>query len=291
MTRIDDVIVTPNGECDIYIGPDEHQIKLGLIVPPEGFTTTFAPFASVYEPWTTDQIRRVIDSEEWTPAREIFGPEWIKDQDGRGACQGYASASALERIRHSAGLDHVELSGDAAYALVNGGRDSGSMLYKGLEAAQETGYPPADLVPRWEYRKNRIPQTAWLESPRFRAFEGYQASTEAELYTGLAMGFYGVNALHVGRSFGSLDKYGVSLAGNGRGNHAVCMDDLVYDRQMGGFKIDEANSWKISWGDNGRAFFTFRRHMRTTIEHHKFYLFRGATMDPDNNPLQPIKVA
>lgn len=283
-----DIIKGKAGELDCIVGPEGNKIKLGLLQPTAGSPMVFASIESSKLMLTRDEIIKALEKEGRDLSREIFGDDWIEDQDGIGACQGYGSASALERAIYLRTGVRVKLSGDFAYSLVNDGRDAGSELARGLAASEEIGYAPKDTpgLVRWEYRKSRMPKAAFEAAGRFRGFEGYTATTEAGLYSGLAQGFVGVLATHVAGKYSQLDKYGISLGGNGPGNHAHCCDDLIYDRKLGDFKLDNANSWKLSWGDRGRVFFTWKRHLMQTCKNHKFYLFRSTSDDPlgDNPP-------
>lgn len=293
MIKVGEVVTTDLGELDYIIGPEENRIKLGLLAPTEPEPRLFARVKNTMEMLSKEQIREVVTASGRVPSREIWGPEFIKDQDGIGACQGYASAACIEKVRMLGGQKHVELSGDYAYALVNGGRDQGSQLRDGLSAAMNNGYAPANTpgLRRHEYRFSKMPDAAKTAAMRFRGFQGFVAETEQEFATGLAYGFVGVVAVHVAGAYSSLDSHGISRGGNGMGNHAVCVDDIVWDAQIGEFKYDSPNSWKTSWGDSGRCYYTFERHFRKTITVHRFYLFPSAQTDPEGDNPSPIEVA
>lgn len=418
MAKPGEIIHVGGRECDQIVGPDGHRIKLGLRAPSPGQPMLMSHIGvALPKLLSKDRIRQMVMSQFRTRARDIWGPEFIKDQDGRGACfpagtlirmadgsfkpiekiscldrvltaegnvstvtqtmvrkhageianvtidgeatlvctpehpvltqrgyieakdlldtdfaattcsedpwakvsglhfeqwsgnvfnfevegdhsyvaegigvhncQGYASAACVEKARWLSGQDFVALSGDFAYSLVNGGRDRGSQLSEGFMAASRTGYCPEDTpgLVRWEYRKSRMPKAAFDAAARFRGISGYYCDNEQEFATALAYGFVGVVAVHVAGSYSRLDSYGVSRGGNGMGNHAVCVDDLVYDDALGDFKYDSPNSWKRSWGDNGRCFYTFDRHFQRTIKVHKFYVFPTSNQDPEgDNP-------
>lgn len=288
--NIGDFIETKPGQLDFIVGPDGEKRKLGLLDDDLNVARTFKVFSDVYPVLSESEIRDRLSSQERKSAREIFGPSWIKDQDGIGACQGYASASCIERCRFMSGQEHVKLSGDFAYSLVNGGRDMGSTLSAGLRAAAEVGYAPFDTpgLRRWEYRKNRMPREAFELAARFKGLEGYRVNSPLELASALAQNFFAVVAVHAGRGYGSMDRRGISQGGNGRGNHAVCIDDVIYDTQASTFKFDQPNSWATRWGDQGRVFLTWDRHLRTTNQYHAFYVFPSAINDPEGeNPPEP----
>ncbi|MAT51500.1 MAG: hypothetical protein CMK32_09990 [Porticoccaceae bacterium] len=292
MTKVGEIVKTAPGQLDEIIGPEGNRIKLGLRKPPKELPVTYAPLVGALPRLLTyDEIKARCESVDRRPSRDRWGPDTIKDQDGRGACQGYASAGMAERVRESSGQKRVVLSGDFSYSLANGGRDQGSALSRGFMAATQVGYAPEDTpgLKRWEYRKSHMPQAAFAAASRFKGIDGFYCETQQEFFTALALGMIGVIAVHVAGAFSQLDNYGISQGGNGDGNHAVCADDLVYDRRLGGFKIDSPNSWKRTWGDNGRCYYTFERHLRRTIEVHKFYVFPILTQDPQgDNPPQVL---
>lgn len=295
MTKAGDVVTTAAGELDYIVGPEGNQIKLGLLPPDaQSPNNVFATFSNTFAlRLSFDEIKKIVSDTQRRKIREIFGPETVKDQDGRGACQGYASAKCIEECRELMGQEPVKLSGDFAYSLVNGGRDQGSQLVNGFKAASEVGYCPEDTpgLVRWEYRKARMPQAAFEAAKRFRGIEGYICETEQEFATAMALGFIGVVAVHVAGAYSQLDRYGVSRGGNGVGNHAVCCDDIVWDAQLGKFKYDSPNSWKRTWGDNGRCYYTFDQHFRQTIRIHKFYVFPTVTQDSEGKNPPPLRMA
>lgn len=199
-------------------------------------------------------------------------------------CAGYAAASALERARHRAGHDYVELSGDGIYAAVNGGQDRGSMLDDNMQWLSRNGIPPASMVKRHEYRKSRISRDAYVEGERFRGFEAYFLETEIELASALANDFFVAIAVHAGN--GGRGPDGMIDWQNGPGNHCVVCDDLQHEN--GRFEFEFANSWGLRWGNRGRAYVTWRGHLSNPIRYHKFYAIRSATADPEgDNPPTP----
>lgn len=271
----------PLDECPVIIVNGE-QRKLGLVKP--SFTTALPSYGLMGPMWSKEQIIDTITSSDWVPAEQEFGDSWIKDQDGIGACAGYAAASALERARYRRGLKYVELSGDAAYAQVNRGRDQGSGLEENMIAIRDNGIPPASLVPKWEYRKNRIPATAWKAGERFKGFELFAVANEAEATSALANKFALVVAVQAGNGGRSPD--GLIDWSNGVGNHCVVVDDLRLKQDT--FEYQAANSWKITWGQRGRGWLRWANHFKTSIKYHRFYAIRSTMDDPEgDNPPAP----
>lgn len=257
------------------------RFSTGLLVPQTN-VSHLPRYAAAGPVWTKDQILESLRDRQ--PRREIFGDDWIKNQNGVGACAGYAAASALERARHRAGHDYVELSGDGIYAAVNGGSDRGSMLDDNMMWLSRHGIPPASMVRRHEYRKNRISQDAYREGERFKGFEAYFLETEIELASALVNDFFCAVAVHAGNGGRAPD--GMIDWQNGVGNHCVVADDLRY--RNGRFEFEIANSWALRWGERGRGFLTWRGHLSRPIQYHKFYAIRSATADPEgDNPPVP----
>lgn len=264
--------------------------KLGLLAP-EYPPEVYVRLRDAMPLLSESEIRRLVDDPSRIDGRKEFAEKYTKDQDGVGACNGYAVAGAVERARERKGLERIELSGDFAYALMNGGRDQGSHLAAAMKACEEVGYCSEELVRRHglrhEYRLDRFPGECREEAKRFQGFEAYQVQSEQELYTALALKFPVVVAVHAAGD-DSLDGYGVCNWGNGPGNHSVLCDGLVYDTQMGGFKCDHQNSWNTRWGDQGRSYLVFSRHFQQSIGIHSFFAIRSASDDPQgDNPPTP----
>lgn len=262
----------------IFIAGEER--KLGLT---ETSTETQLPMYIRSGPiLAREQILEMVTDPFWVKAQDVFGDTWIKDQDGVGACAGYAAASALERARYKRGQPFLELSGDGIYAAVNGGRDQGSGLENNMRWLRDNGIPPASMVPRHEYRKNKIPNAAYEEGKRFRGFECFALTSEIELASALVCGFSVAIACHAGNGGRSPD--GLIDWTNGVGNHSVVCDDLRY--RQNSFEFQIANSWGLRWGERGRGWLQWNRHLSNPVRNHMFYAIRSTIDDPkgDNPP-------
>lgn len=230
---------------------------------------------------SVEEIQDIVSSGSRVPARKRFPhSKWIRNQGGRGSCNGYAGAWALSRARVMSGLDFVALSGEFLYSLINGGRDNGSMLDDGMQAIAEKGVAREELVKHESYLWSQMSAEARSDSARFRAFECYNVESELGLASGLALGFIGVVAVHASNSWSSLSG-GVSRRSLGPGNHAVVCQDVAWNGRL---LFDIANSWGVGWGDNGHTWNTWNDHLIEPNKHHDFYLIRGAT-DDTNAPV------
>jgi hypothetical protein len=269
-----------------WIDVDGQRRPLGLLMP-ESKPRSFPLFSSAQKVMSRDEIQEILADKNYRTARQQFPNNiWIKSQGGRGSCNGYAGAKALERLRVKEGRKHIPLSGEGLYAQINKGRDQGSMLDDGMKALMENGVPPEYLVKHEEFLWKNISAEAKGIMKFYKALECYTVDTNEELASGLAQGFVGVVAVHVGRAFNTIDSDGRVGAGMGPGNHAVLVDDVrIFSNQ---FEFDMANSWGLRWGDNGRGWLAWNRHLSEPNKHHAFYLIRSATDDNNSNPPQVI---
>lgn len=260
-----EIIETPAGE-----------FKLGCLVPESPRLFADVPvFEDTVVPWTREALIRYCASAERVRGRNRFGPRLVRNQGRRGSCNGYAGAKALERARLRRFLDYVELSGEGLYAQISGGVDNGSLLVDGMRAIQTTGVPAAAYVPHEEYRRERLSPEAWASASRHKAFECYQVTTEVGLATALAAGFDCVVAVHVTDSWMRLVAGGYIPPANGLGNHAVGVDDVIYDAARGVFAFDHYGSWGTDIHEGGYALLTWEGHLRETVKHHGFYAIRS----------------
>jgi len=246
--------------------------------------TSLPMYVSAGPMFTKEQINEAITDSFWVKAAAVFGDTWIKDQDGIGACAGYAAASALERAHARRGLPFIELSGDGIYAAVNRGVDQGSGLENNMVWLRDNGIPPAALVPRHEYRKSRIQAVAYEVAKRYRGFETYALKSELEMASAIVGGFSVVIACHAGNGGRSPD--GLIDWSNGVGNHSVVMDDMRLRNNTWEFQI--ANSWGLKWGDRGRGWLRWANHLSNPVKNHMFYAVRSTIDDPEgDNPPAP----
>lgn len=230
-------------------------------------------FEQRVEPWTQSALISYCGSRERVRGRERFG-NLIRNQGRRGSCNGYAGAKALERARLRRYLDYIELSGEGLYAQINGGADNGSLLVDGMNAiTNPPGVPRAADVPYEEFRRERLTPEAWARA--VRGFELYQITTEAGLATALACGFDCVVAVHVTDTWMRLVSGGYIPAQNGVGNHAIGVDDVIYDAARGVFAFDHYGSWGTEPHEGGYALLTWEGHLRETVKYHGFYAIRS----------------
>lgn len=225
------------------------------------------------------------------PSRQQFGPEWIKNQASTNGCTGWAAAGVLERSRVRCGHDPVRLAGAGVWTQLNGGRNVGTNIGDAIGVMQSVGCPPEDLCDDLVViSKRAIPQKAWDAASRFRVAKGefFWARTEEELGTGILNGFIaGVAVTANGRRgtpWWQLDDEGIVRSGNGGGNHAVGLDDVTLTKRET-LKFDMFNSWTTDYGQQGRAFLTWKGQLSGPANQTPFYLVRAVSDDPQgHNP-------
>lgn len=247
---------------------------LGLQLPPVGFVSSFPVFEQSVVPWSESDIAEMAKS-GLADGRKKYDESWIKNQNDKGSCNGFAAASALSRARVARGLSRVDLSGAYLYSLINGGQDRGSMLDDGMKAVQERGVATEATV-QWSqiYPSLYDRAKADAEAAKYKGFECYQTRSKESLFTGLAMGFVGVVAVHAGNNFMRADAAtGIVGADGGPGNHAVLVDGLAFEG--GQLVATGANSWGLGYGVRGRMNLVWERHLTQPNQYHAYYLYRS----------------
>ena len=275
---------------DTITTPDGVDRRLGCLVP-ASFPASAPRWADRVGAGTVlalDQIRAQLAGRPSAFGRRaIFtGRKWIRNQWQFGSCNGWSTALALSRERvlrgQATALDAVILSGADAYSQMNGGQDNGSMLYDGIKVV-EAGIAPESMVPYDRIYTSQISAAAKTERAKYRGFEPEAVDSQEEFATALLLGFPGVVAVHVAGAFNSLDGRGVCQGGNGPGNHSVGIDDIRVAPD-GTLEFDMFNSWDTTWGDGGRCWLTWNRHLQTTVQYHRFWILRSAIDGGDSPP-------
>lgn len=267
---------------EYFVTPDGYENGMGLKIAstPElakDLVKAYRPLGKAFEVWEESKIRKVLDDPKRVRARDLFPAEQIKDQDGRGACVGYAGAAAEEELQQREGKDYVALSGDGLYAAINGGVDQGSMLNDAMDFMQGNGIPYEDDVKRWEYRKSKIPNSAYEAGKDNAARECFVITKELELLTAICLNLPCVVAVQASGGFSDMDENEVSRGGNGPGNHCVLIDDAEYNKKLGLYLFDMRNSWRTSFGNQGRIKLIWKKHFTTSVKYARFFAVTNAT--------------
>jgi hypothetical protein len=273
---------------DTITTPDGVERRLGCLVP-DTFPTAHPKFGDRVGVMSLDAIRAQLAGKPSAFGRRAYfkGKKWIRNQHSTSACNGWSTAGALSRARVLRGLETPEtaviLSGSDAYSQMNGGQDQGSHLAAAMGVVT-AGIAPESLVPWDRIFSSQISAAAKAERAKYRGFEPEAVDTEEEFATGLLLGYVGIIAVHVAGRYSELDARGVSLGGNGPGNHSVGVDDIRVAPD-GTLEYDSPGSWDTTWGDDGRCWFTWNRHLRETVRYHRFWHLRSTTDGGDGPPV------
>jgi hypothetical protein len=201
---------------------------------------------------------RVIPRSEWVEF-EYGGecPLAVKDQNGKGACNGHAAASSLEGARWVAGLKHYDLSPWFIYAILCGGWDTGSSIAEALTLLEQTGAPRKELVDYATISPKRLSEDAHKDAARFRIEIASSLGTFDEVMSQIQLRRFGNFSIKAGWGFDALDSEGVCGFSGGAGNHAVTFGFgakvAKRGRYAGQWLFKWLNSWSPAWGLNGFA--------------------------------------
>jgi hypothetical protein len=188
-------------------------------------------------------------------------PVTVKDQNGKGACNGHATATAMELARWLHGQPHVPLSGWFPYAILCGGWDRGSSIGEALTLIQKTGLAPESQVAYGTINPTRLSKDAYDVATNFKAEVGIALDSWDQIMSAVQLRMGGVDISIRVPSFGGwdLDSEGVVPVSKGQGNHAICAGLGAKRLKNGQWAIKWQNSWTTKWGQNGYAWYT-REH-------------------------------
>jgi hypothetical protein len=190
-------------------------------------------------------------------------PVQVKNQDGRGACNGHAAASSLEAARWRAGLRYEPLSAWYVYAILCGGWDTGSTISGAMELISK-GVAPESAVEYGVINPRKLTDAARSTAPRFRAEIASACTTFDEVMSAVQLRKFGNFAVRVGGNFDSLDDDGVCGYSGGYGNHAVTFGfgakRCTQGRYKGEWAFKALNSWDTEFGQQG-YFWVVAKHI------------------------------
>lgn len=244
--------------------------RMGSLVKPDGFASTFKTFEKEYPVWDDDEIRSALTHPHRRKMRQVFGTPWKVNQHSAGACNGWAAAGGLAKTRYLRGIqDNKLFSGAYLYSLMNGGQDNGSALEDGFRILQERGCSSFELV-AWNqiYRRSYNTAVADADAANYKGLACYAIQTFQGFRTAAAFGYMIVAAVHAGNNFMRLNPRGISGVDRGKGNHSI----LIQDMQLvnGTELFDHDGSWGLSYGENGNSWLT-ADHFEETINYHQYY--------------------
>lgn len=236
---------------------------------PDNFVSAFKTFEAEFPVWNDGQIKAALTDPDRRVARKIFGPEWITDQKSTSACNGWAASNAYSRARYLGGLQDGKIfSGSYVYSWINGGRDSGSALEDGLVQQTQRGNVLRDRCP-WNMIYRSQTKQFDAEAVLNKAVDAYAVQTIQGLRTAGAAGFMLITAIQAGATWERLNTRGISGVDSGRGNHAVCADDMLL-LPDGTEVFDTIMDWGLKHGQQGKTYCTVE-HYKQTFGVHQFY--------------------
>jgi hypothetical protein len=267
------------------------KVYTGMQIP-ETFPVSFKPYPETAVR-SLDEILDIIDDPKRVFARQRWGQDKLINQGKRSSCNAYMAAAMWMRANYYATGKWVDVSPEFLYMHINGGRDQGSMLDDGMKFMCDTGLCLKDLIPYGAYQKNKIQMEklryATQDAANQRAGECYQMPKDnpetcwqALLSCLAGRGVVGL-AVHVGSSYMRSGR----IAGfdKGRGNHAVCGDDIVKLSQnpkgVEDLGILSPQSWGKNFADGGYTILTIS-HIASPMRYHGLYGVRSVLTNPND---------
>lgn len=195
---------------------------------------------------------RLIPRAEWQPVDMTQFVSPIKDQNGIGACNAFATINCLEACRRMKGLPDVLLSPGDVYSRINGGRDEGSLPEDSLKICLTTGVATAATVSPLQWRSVVNSADAVAERPRYRFLEALWCPTFDHAASALQQGFF-LDMATWWWKYDNPDAHGwMPVQGSGqKGGHAYLGCGLMRHPQTGVWGIKKAGSWSKAWNKAG----------------------------------------
>ncbi len=256
---------------EIYYDKHGQPRRFGLLEADPQLVKAAFPltFEAKFKVWSAADIKAALQDPNRKCGRKRWGKECIRNQGGHGSCNGWAGATGLSKARAIRGFDWISLSGSYVYSWINGNRDAGSALVDGMQELGARGAPPEDLVPWNLIYRSQMPPNADAEAAKHKGLLCLPVESKEGMDTAVAMGAPVIVCVQAGRGFETLDSNGVAGIDYGSGNHAIHVDDARINAR-GDLEYDSANQWGLGYGDNGRAWQSWKAFERP-FQIHTFY--------------------
>lgn len=212
----------------------------------------------------------------------------IKDQGAVGACNGHATATALEYARRQSGQPHLPLSAWYVYGRLVMGRDTGSNILEALDLITSEGCAPELLVKYGDF-SGRYTAEVMDAARRFRLEIGARLTNWQEVLARVALREPINLSICVGARFNQLDSEGVPTPARGPANHAVMVGGGIKTSPKWGRLVLCANSWGVGWGRKGYCWLA-EAHIAQASWFEAFTI-RAATEDPSDKSDPPKVLA
>lgn len=226
----------------------------------------------------------LVPRSDWKPVSLATFTPPVKDQDGIGACNAFATVNTVEIARAMSGLEYAKLSPGYLYGSINGQRDQGSMLEDAIAWMQEHGTCLAATVPELAWKKSQWPSNAATEAKQYRVLEWWQCPTFEHVVSAILRGF----AVNIGVMWGNADNPDADgwlpdrvTAGGG---HSICR--CTVENRNGVWGVGGPNSWSAKWGKDGWMVFSEKR-MVSEQSQFGWFATRATTFPSDQGVPQP----
>lgn len=230
----------------------------------------------------TELLSKIPDGRGFHNSHQVFDRTWILDQKQTSGCNGNSTAGALTRQLYNSTGVKVLLSGGDAYSQMNGGHDNGSVLAEGMKVVVN-GIAPLTFVPNATIFSKDISLGAKQERSKYRGHEPLGLDSELELATFIVLHKVAIVCVQAGGNFSRFDDHGLCQGGNGSGNHSVGVDDVRL--RNGVLEFDMFNSWSGTWGQGGRTWLQWNKHLRDSVRVHRFWGLPSAKVAQGSIPL------
>jgi len=230
---------------------------------PETIPLSFAQFPKPKIRSLSD-IAEIIKDSKRIPIERAFANEieWF-NQGKRSSCNAYMIFWILATMMWRQTGKKNRLSPEWVYSLINGGKDQGSMLDKGMIQTFEHGMPTFNpsFYQRYNQSQFSMEEKRWAtDSAEDHCFgECYKAPDETfegmmmALYSCLADGGAVGMAVHVGKNY--MKSGEVAGFDRGPGNHAICGADLHLKtpnpKSIEDIEIVSPQSWGARFAKHG----------------------------------------
>ena len=227
---------------DVWIVPNGDPRFLGSFPAPEGLKLA----SKFVLPDLLDQ-----DIKEYDLRNDPAYPVCIKDQNGRGACNGHAAASSFEDAWWIAGQPYKPMSAWSIYAPLCNGWDVGSSIAEALQLLVEKGVAEDALVPYGTINPNNLSKAALANRGRYKIEIGCRLNSFRDMVVASHMRLPFNFSVPVNSGFNTLDAEGVPNNKPGVHNHAVSGGFALKWSAKYGWLIPTRNSWSEKWGLKG----------------------------------------
>lgn len=239
---------TPDEFAKLILPPGKDEPRrMGNKIPPEG------KFKYAWKRFGATPNVPMIPRSEWKEISLAAYLPPVKDQDGIGACNAFATVEAVEACRKQAGLKYVRLSPGYLYGNINDGVDQGSLLEDGLAWMTTNGTCETALIGDLDWRAGRRrPVNAVENAKNYKVLEAYLCPNFEAMASALQQGFFIVEGLLWYDNFNPDRDGWLPARGVGNyGGHALCGYGLA--QRNGTWGIRTRNSWSSSWGVGGNC--------------------------------------